>query len=188
MDTFKEPKAWGFSCITEGCSRQSRAKTKPGLCHACQSKESYHRKNPNAPRFSLGHHGKWKNVFCKCGEPVSAKGLCIKCYREQYRSPKPTSEENRARRIKHRYGITQEQYDQMVAERGNKCDVCGEPPSDKNTRAHWNAKLCIDHDHKTGKVRGLLCNDCNLAVGYGKTPAILESAGRYLRLHCGSNC
>ena len=69
----------------------------------------------------------------------------------------------------------------MVKERYNKCDVCGEPPSTENTRAHWNGKLCIDHDHATGKVRGLLCNDCNLAVGYGKTPDKLRLAAEYLQ-------
>jgi hypothetical protein len=38
-----------------------------------------------------------------------------------------------------------------------------------------------DHCHDSRKVRGLLCNDCNLAVGYGKTPEVLDAAARYLR-------
>jgi hypothetical protein len=41
--------------------------------------------------------------------------------------------------------------------------------------------LCVDHDHDTGKIRGLLCNDCNLAVGYGKTAEVLQRAAEYVR-------
>lgn len=92
-------------------------------------------------------------------------------------------EKKRAARIKSRYGITIEQYEGMAAKQGGKCAVCGEPPSDNNTRAHWNGKLCIDHCHDTGKVRGLLCNDCNLAVGYTKKAETAESIARYIRLH-----
>lgn len=59
--------------------------------------------------------------------------------------------------------------------------TCKQPPSRENTRAHWAGKLCVDHCHDSTKVRGLLCNDCNLAVGYGKTEAILRAAADYLR-------
>ena len=187
MDKTKEFSGGGRTCISEGCERPPRAKTKPGLCSACMAKESYHRKNPDAPRHPIGHHGRWKNKNCECGEPVHCKGLCASCYRKQYTPPKRTSEQARASRIKHRYGITIEQYQKMVEERNNLCDVCGNPPSESNTRAHWNKKLCIDHNHDTGRVRGLLCNDCNLAVGYGKTPDILERAAKYLRFHNGQD-
>jgi DNA-binding sugar fermentation-stimulating protein len=56
----------------------------------------------------------------------------------------------------------------MLAEQGGLCAVCKQPPTQNNTRAHWDGKLCVDHCHDTGRVRGLLCNDCNLAVGYGR--------------------
>ena len=187
MDQTQPIEGGGRTCLTEGCNRPSKAKTKPGLCNACMAREHYHRKNPDAPRKPIGSHGRWIGKLCECGQPVHCKGLCAACYRKQYTPPKQTPEQNRARRIKHRYGITSAQYERMVEERKNKCDVCGEGPSAKNTRAHWGGKLCIDHDHATGKIRGLLCNDCNLAVGYGKTPSVLESAARYLRLHYGSD-
>jgi hypothetical protein len=50
---------------------------------------------------------------------------------------------------------------------------------------HWRDILCVDHCHDTNRVRGLLCNDCNLAIGRGKTPEILEAAAEYLRLRGG---
>lgn len=52
------------------------------------------------------------------------------------------------------YGITLEDYERMVKERDGRCDICG------NER-----KLCVDHDHKTGRIRGLLCSCCNAALG-----------------------
>lgn len=181
MGATERPQAGYVPCSNDGCSRPARSQSKPGLCHACQARASYHRRNPEALYKPLGHHGKWKGVGCsKCGEPAVSLGLCSACYQRKHKK-RPTPEKARARRIKHRYGITLEQYDAMVEQRGNRCDVCGDPPSAANTRAHWNGKLCIDHCHDTGRVRGLLCNDCNLAVGYGKTSAILERAAAYLR-------
>ena len=170
------------ACRSEGCERPARSQFRPGLCHPCQARAAYHRKNPDAPYKPLGHHGQWKGKACSCGAPVHCRGMCAACYRKQYVPPEYTPEQRRARRIKSRYGITAADYERMVAERGNHCDVCGQPPSATNTRAHWNDKLCVDHCHDTGKVRGLLCNDCNLAVGYGKTPDVLRKAAEYLQL------
>ena len=187
MDKSESVAKGGFTCLNEGCKRLSRSTTKPGKCGACRSKESYHRKNPDAPYKPIGDYGKWQGIACSmdgCEKKVASRGLCSTHYGKKY-TPKKSSDEARKHRIKHRYGITVEQYEEMVKERGNLCDVCEKPPSSNNTRAHWNGKLCIDHCHDTGKVRGLLCNDCNLAVGYGKTPSILERAASYLRFHDG---
>ena len=50
----------------------------------------------------------------------------------------------------------------MMAAQGSMCAICGLPPSGKGP----NAVLHIDHDHKTGKVRGLLCQACNRGLGF----------------------
>ena len=54
--------------------------------------------------------------------------------------------------IKRKYGLTPDEYETLIA---NGCNVCGTT----------DGKLCVDHDHKTGRVRGCLCNRCNLALG-----------------------
>lgn len=174
-------------CRNEGCARPARSQTRPGLCQACQSSASYHRKHPDASYRERGYHGKWKGKTCgDCGKaPAKARGLCNTCYVKNFPPRSRTSEENRNARLKSRYGITAEQYQRMVEDRDNRCDICGEPPSASSTRAHWRGKLCVDHNHATGKLRGLLCNNCNLTVGYGKQPAVLERAAEYLRLHNG---
>ena len=56
-----------------------------------------------------------------------------------------------------RYGITVEEYDRMFAEQDGKCAICG-----VKVEKH---RLCVDHDHATGKVRGLLCRLCNRHLG-----------------------
>jgi hypothetical protein len=58
-----------------------------------------------------------------------------------------------------KYGLTQEEVIQMHEERLGKCDICGCQTD------HRYDKLCVDHSHDTGKVRGLLCFSCNTALG-----------------------
>lgn len=60
-------------------------------------------------------------------------------------------------RYRQAYGLTLSEYDRMFAEQGGVCGLCGASPK-KN-------RLAVDHDKLTGKVRGLLCLNCNLAIG-----------------------
>ena len=60
---------------------------------------------------------------------------------------------------KQRYGINKETYEAMVKEKEGKCDICGNIPTGRRTTLH------VDHDHITGLIRGLLCNNCNLGLG-----------------------
>lgn len=55
------------------------------------------------------------------------------------------------------YGITKEEYDRILAEQGGVCGICGKDDP--------NQKLSVDHNHETGKVRGLLCSTCNRGIG-----------------------
>jgi len=70
-----------------------------------------------------------------------------------------------------KYGLTTEQYQEMAQAQGNKCAICQvEKP------------LVIDHDHGTGKVRGLVCTPCNTALGqFGDTVEGLQNAISYLQ-------
>jgi hypothetical protein len=71
-----------------------------------------------------------------------------------------------------RYGIDEKEYSNMILSQKNMCAICNNP-SDKT--------LHIDHDHETGKVRGLLCSSCNTGIGFLKEDiSILTSAIKYL--------
>jgi len=66
-------------------------------------------------------------------------------------------------RLQKAYGITQEQYDAMVLAQGGRCKICGRHPSG---RGPSQTRLNVDHDHATGKMRGLLCCKCNMDLGW----------------------
>lgn len=75
-------------------------------------------------------------------------------------------------RIKNRYGITKEDFSALLEKQNNLCAICFIKP---DTRLH------IDHCHQTGKVRGLLCGNCNRALGLLKDNTIfLSKAIEYL--------
>ena len=77
------------------------------------------------------------------------RGTCIAC----------TSEANRKSDLAKKYNLTHEQYETMLAAQGGGCAICGSTdPGPRNKHMH------IDHDHATGKVRGILCGPCNTAV------------------------
>lgn len=80
-------------------------------------------------------------------------------------------------RLRHRYGISLEQYNQMVAERNGLCDICGKEPVGKSVRS---SKLHVDHCHETNEVRGLLCTVCNQRLGILEIREFVESAEAYL--------
>lgn len=86
----------------------------------------------------------------------------------------------RAERFRRIYGITIDEYDQMLADQDGRCAICREPSS-------WNRRegdvLPIDHDHATGKVRGLLCHPCNQALGLMRdNPGRLRAAADYIEV------
>ncbi len=75
-----------------------------------------------------------------------------------------------------RHGLTVKEFRAMLARQANLCAICGGP------WRGWNGRTAhIDHDHKTGRVRGLLCSPCNTAIGrFGDDPALLRRAADYL--------
>lgn len=65
-------------------------------------------------------------------------------------------------RLKNDFGLTPEAFNKMLQAQNNKCASCGKTTEENGKR------LCVDHDHKSGKVRGLLCDNCNVALGHLK--------------------
>ncbi|MFZ4638618.1 MAG: endonuclease VII domain-containing protein [Pirellulales bacterium] len=72
-------------------------------------------------------------------------------------------EYNRKDHLKRRYNLSVEEYDDILISQGGTCALCNRE-SAKNPH-NQNGKLYVDHDHVTGKVRGLLCNAHNTALG-----------------------
>jgi hypothetical protein len=75
--------------------------------------------------------------------------------------------------LKRTYGMTLEDYGHMLEAQGGVCAVCGRPPSE--------ISLHVDHDHDTGRIRGLLCFRCNNALGdLGDSEDRLNAAAAYV--------
>jgi hypothetical protein len=72
-----------------------------------------------------------------------------------------------------RYGVSLQRFKELHQEQGGACAICGVVPK---------SRLHVDHDHDSGKVRGLLCGSCNRGIGYlGEDPGRLEAAAAYIR-------
>jgi len=80
--------------------------------------------------------------------------------------------------LQRRYGITQQDYEVMIAEQNNQCAICNTTePGGRHNRGYF----VVDHCHTTGKVRKLLCNNCNTALGLvGDNISTLQKMIEYL--------
>lgn len=96
---------------------------------------------------------------------------------QKWRKANPDKVRRISRRndLKKKFGITIEQFDNMLVAQGGCCALCGtlEPGGNKSFR--------VDHDHDTGIIRGLLCHHCNVGLGHFKdNPSLLQQAINYL--------
>lgn len=124
------------------------------------------------------------------------KDACLEC--RDKRRPKTTvyrsvsAETNRRRNLWKLYRITPEQYDDLRERQGRRCAICGIHEDDIKSRARTGRprhdgtrteanRLVVDHCHEQDAVRGLLCPDCNTALGgFKDSPATLLAAAEYV--------
>ena len=110
-------------------------------CKACKQ---------NKPLTDFYSHKKSKGGYlarCK---------TCISLQRKETYCPIKTREHN----LKSKYKIDFVTYESMLVDQNYKCAICKTMDP-----GEYHGKFCVDHDHKTGKVRGLLCHNCNSALG-----------------------
>ena len=118
-------------------------------------------------------------------EPYGYHGKCKSCYvkkqQENYDLIKKRDEN-----LKRVYGIGIEEYNTLLEKQNNRCAICEstDPKGRKSGRGGGVDVFYVDHDHKTGNVRGLLCNICNRTMGYiGENSNVLEEMINYLQKH-----
>lgn len=120
-----------------------------------------------------------KTVECHPDRPYYALGKCKQCYHKELNARKNNSPEGkaywRAHNLKKDFNLTVEEYDAMHEAQGGVCAICGRPQQGK--------RLAVDHDHTTGKVRGLLCTACNRVMGYLDNTHWIASATKYKESH-----
>jgi hypothetical protein len=82
-------------------------------------------------------------------------------------------------KLKREYGITPNVYWELYKKQNGVCGICGCKSTDVNSKTE-DTKLCVDHCHNTGKVRGLLCRKCNLALQVIENTLFVQKAFLYL--------
>ncbi len=89
------------------------------------------------------------------------------------------NERNWTEQLIRKYGITVKQYNETLERQKHVCAICGKGYN--VVRNGRKTRLCVDHDHTNGKVRGLLCSPCNQAIGLMyDNPKLLKNAIKYL--------
>lgn len=83
--------------------------------------------------------------------------------------------------LQYHFGISLQDYNEMLEAQNYRCAVCEKPHGSDIHSGKRTKGLGVDHDHVTGEVRGLLCNDCNRGIGQlGDSPQRLRKAAEYL--------
>jgi Recombination endonuclease VII len=115
--------------------------------------------------------------------PDKLHSICRTCKnaqaKERYHSPvteaRPVGHDHRANHLRRTYGITLEQYNNLLEKQDYCCAVCGKHQNEEKKR------LSVDHNHATGEIRGLLCTMCNYRhVGKHRDSSLLRRIADYL--------
>lgn len=113
-----------------------------------------------------------KNTYsyhgCRCTRCINATAKYFREYRKRKHQADPNFYKKRA--LRERYNLTLDERKAMGVKQKQRCAICNRK-----------VKLVVDHNHNTGKVRGLLCNSCNRALGIFPTIERLKSAMKYLQ-------
>jgi hypothetical protein len=97
----------------------------------------------------------------------------IKKANREYRKTERGQLAHKNGELKRKFGITLDEYDDIFNEQGGVCLICHQP--------EFNRRLAVDHEHQTGKIRGLLCTRCNHIIGYlEKKPELIKKFLDYI--------
>lgn len=119
----------------------------------------------------------------RSGTPSGYTGRCKDCNNELSRTKYRTAhkawrrrnpDKTKAVKLKYRFGLSLEEYRRMLAAQKGLCKICG-------GHCRLGRSLAVDHCHTTGKIRGLLCTDCNIGISrLQDRPDLLRAAAAYL--------
>ena len=148
-----------------GPAKGSKMLADPKQCTRCKQLK---------PRSEFGKHQN------HAGAPLAVRSRCHRCEaadaREANLKDKSVlKKRNRKAKLKRAYGITLEIFEAMLAAQGGCCALCHTDTPGGRGVFH------VDHDHYTGKIRALLCAQCNVGLGsFNDSPELLNEAARYL--------
>lgn len=145
----------------EFCRDTSKKDLRSSNCKTCRMayQAKYYRRD--AEKWKARRRDNWKNK-----SPEQRK--------EEAKRAEPR---HKIWRLKHKYDLSPEEYSRLLETQGGVCDICKKIPTGKRG-------FSIDHDHRTNKVRGLLCSPCNTALGLLKESVVTaQSLIEYIKRH-----
>jgi hypothetical protein len=118
----------------------------------------------------------------RSNRPCGVRSQCKQCYKDYPKELKRREGYTRQYDLMKTYGITTDQYNELLANQSGVCAICkSSKPSSESSRKKF---FCVDHCHNTGEIRGLLCDSCNRGIGLLKDSVeILKQATEYLEKH-----
>ena len=154
---------WAFvSDVVEKPSEGEYILTRKDECHPFSKENFYWRERKRLPpeftKIKTEYAKKWRDIKKKSDPDFEFGNSLKKCY-----------------------GITVDKYLEMHSEQNGKCAICNGDEKSVDRRTQKIRRMAVDHCHKTGKIRGLLCSSCNRGLGYFKDSIqSLQTAINYL--------
>lgn len=119
---------------------------------------------------------KLEEFSCNAGSSSGYDYDCKSCTKKQHALPVYRTKARETIMIR-KYNVTLSEYEAMLAQQDGGCAIC----NTKESKCYGSEHFAVDHDHNTGKVRGLLCSNCNVALGLFKdSKELLVQATDYL--------
>lgn len=182
------------------CDRPLKLYSHCKECHTARTTAQYHANKNRTPkevellravrkskRLSLtkscprcGIEKPKSEFYAKAGKPGETRCWCKSCSvvagtesnrKRRNKDPEGHLKQIRNLKLQYDYGITLEDRNRMFIAQGGACAVCKERLLEQGRKG-----LHVDHDHKTGKVRGLLCPNCNYAIGHMRDSSVIARA------------
>ena len=144
------------------------------VCTKCKKK----RRRSSFHLQRIGLHGwEYRRSICKrCALALSKAWRKANPDQSEVHRKRAHARNNHRGHLKANFGLTPEEFERLHATSDGICPICKKPEQRKR-------RLSLDHDHATGRLRGLICWKCNLLLGHvNDSPELLEAAAKYLRL------
>jgi hypothetical protein len=155
---------------SKGLMSGSRKRTHCYKGHEYTPENTYYLPNGNGRTCKICLKESRKRWRSNNRDKVEAYEPIHKKIRDDWRKRNPDYQKNRD--LQRQYGLSREDWQKMFDDQQGLCAICGDTMK----------RIVVDHDHISDKVRGLLCNNCNLGIGLLQDDSrILESAFKYLK-------
>lgn len=154
------------------------------MCGKTKPEDEFYRRSDGRPRsyckacYSIHNRQQRKAHKAARDEYDRQRGSGWERHPENREKYAPTDRQAHDKYLQRTYGITIEDFDAMLSKQDGTCAIC----DGRNSDSARNRRMTVDHDHETGKVRGLLCFTCNTSIGkLGDTYEALQKAADYLK-------